>query len=642
MNFAKSLKGSRFKRFTSRQDAQAFSELDVELNRPAMETDNAEAGASDPSGEPVSCFKGPKTQELTVLRKAIERGDADAFTSLVWSNPRYLIGPSGYTPVILQEGFRYNALHVAAKAQQPAMARLIVDTIEDARLYRLLYDDDDDDRGTDDVTARRMNLLVDLYLNMPDKPDKGFCETPLHFACKFGAKEIVEILASHPATDRGLRNKFNQTPADIICQRVSNPSSALVNEIMECLQDKYYVSVLRSDDNEVLPIISEPWSPARQCDHRSADDTRHTPTSLLHGRRQSQQRSSPISPSMSVRACAGPMSATKAEELHQAWKFPLVLSPTRAYSSAKIRRADNDKGLERIGRRLSHEMAVPWREYWSAFDDYADLSTQPGLAKLEQFLRKRFGEVAAAELEKKQEEEAVWAEACEFHQQVESPTMQDLARHFDTLSLNSPRRAEDARQAADHAESSPRCDSPSVGIDLPSSVGGRYDRAPSVSSDDESDVYVTPPQSPRAGESLPPPPPPPPDIAAYIGGSEPSKVDVDVMRALEDVEVDPRFYPHTARWRRLVMEFPERERERWRSPAAPRYRHRTTALPASSLATPPTVGRSPVMAQPRLAATPGCDTDAAAAASTSPVSSTTGGSTKPVPVNLFTKFQDAA
>lgn len=49
-----------------------------------------------------SCpFKGPKPQELTNLRKAIETGDVVTVESLVWDNPRFLVS-SGDTPVILQ------------------------------------------------------------------------------------------------------------------------------------------------------------------------------------------------------------------------------------------------------------------------------------------------------------------------------------------------------------------------------------------------------------------------------------------------------------------------------------------------------------------------------------------------------------
>ena len=54
-----------------------------------------------PPASESSSFRGPKPQDLVKLRKAMESGDLDLVKSVVWSNPRYLIG-SGDTPVILQ------------------------------------------------------------------------------------------------------------------------------------------------------------------------------------------------------------------------------------------------------------------------------------------------------------------------------------------------------------------------------------------------------------------------------------------------------------------------------------------------------------------------------------------------------------
>lgn len=52
--------------------------------------------------EKANSFKSPRTQDLTAkLRKAVEKGDEAAFSELVWSNPRYLIG-SGDNPTIVQ------------------------------------------------------------------------------------------------------------------------------------------------------------------------------------------------------------------------------------------------------------------------------------------------------------------------------------------------------------------------------------------------------------------------------------------------------------------------------------------------------------------------------------------------------------
>lgn len=52
--------------------------------------------------ERANCFKSPRTQDLTAkLRKAVEKGEKEAFSELVWNNPRYLIG-SGDNPTIVQ------------------------------------------------------------------------------------------------------------------------------------------------------------------------------------------------------------------------------------------------------------------------------------------------------------------------------------------------------------------------------------------------------------------------------------------------------------------------------------------------------------------------------------------------------------
>lgn len=43
---------------------------------------------------------------------------------------------------------------------------------------------------------------------------QGF-DTPLHFACKFGNLDVVNVLTSHPAIVKNSRNKYDQTPAEV-------------------------------------------------------------------------------------------------------------------------------------------------------------------------------------------------------------------------------------------------------------------------------------------------------------------------------------------------------------------------------------------------------------------------------------------
>jgi len=66
----------------------------------------------------------------------------------------------------------------------------------------------------DDVAMIRARLihLSDGYLNTPDKMTN---ETPLHFASKFLAVDAVEVLVSHPLTDKNVRNIYKELPADV-------------------------------------------------------------------------------------------------------------------------------------------------------------------------------------------------------------------------------------------------------------------------------------------------------------------------------------------------------------------------------------------------------------------------------------------
>lgn len=144
--------------------------------------------ASPLVGEKTTSFRGPTSQELVKFRKMIELGDKDAAHRLIRSNPRYLVS-SGDTPTILKESFRYNAIHVAAMTKNAEMASLVLETVGDPEFIKLLHGKDDD-RTAEDVS----NILLDLYLNMPEK---GRGETPLHLAAKFGAVEVVEVLTSY-------------------------------------------------------------------------------------------------------------------------------------------------------------------------------------------------------------------------------------------------------------------------------------------------------------------------------------------------------------------------------------------------------------------------------------------------------------
>uniref|UniRef100_H3DH74 Ankyrin repeat and LEM domain-containing protein 2 n=1 Tax=Tetraodon nigroviridis TaxID=99883 RepID=H3DH74_TETNG len=377
----KTMKGARFKAFSIREDAEKFARgicdyflspsKTVSCVSPAKPgTVLSKGGLISPKDnmevdtinrERANSFKSPRTQDLTAkLRKAVEKGDREAFSELVWTNPRYLIG-SGDNPTIVQEGCRYNVMHVAAKENQAGIAQLLLDTLENPDFMRLMYPDDQEG-----MLQKRIHYIVDLYLNTPDKA--GF-ETPLHFACKFGCPDVVNVLCSHPDIDKSCRNKDGQRPCDLICSR-KNKTHEVKQKIAEFLEDRFYIPLLRATDNSSQPVIGALWSP------ESSERLLLLPQ---HGR-------SPIDPVMAVSAFAGPLSPSKADDFRRSWKTP---PREQAQHIHNILKSDPDRGAERVGRDLARGMGAPWAEFWDFLDSFVDLSSTEGLRKLEEYLSKR-------------------------------------------------------------------------------------------------------------------------------------------------------------------------------------------------------------------------------------------------------------
>lgn len=367
----KGMKGARFKAFSNREDAEKFakgicdyypspckSTPCVSPVKPGVSIVKADSMEVDTiNREKANSYKSPRTQDLTAnLRKAVEKGDEAAFSKLVWSNPRYLIG-SGDNPTIVQEGCRYNVMHVAAKENQARISQLLLDILENPEFMRLMYPDDEEI-----MLQKRIRYIVDLYLNTPDKA--GF-ETPLHFACKFGCPEVVDVLCSHPDTDKNVKNKDGQRPCEVICSR-KNKTEDIKLKIIDYLEDRCYVPLLRAADNTCQPIIGAPWSP---------ESSESITLTHCHMR-------SPIDPMMTVTAFAGPLSPSKADDFRRTWKTP----PRKCVS---ILKSDSERGAEKVGRDLAHEMGHPWAEYWDFLDSFVDLSSVEGLRKLEDFLSKK-------------------------------------------------------------------------------------------------------------------------------------------------------------------------------------------------------------------------------------------------------------
>ncbi|XP_033351446.1 ankyrin repeat and LEM domain-containing protein 2 [Bombus vosnesenskii] len=365
----KEFKTGRLKSFKKRSEAEEYAQTGFEKSNYVNSTlINATVPVVE---EKSNNFKAPRSQDLICFKKLIKDGDLYAVKTTVWENPRYLIG-SGDTPAILQEGCRYNALHIAVRADRPDMCELILNTVGNTDFIKLLYGDECKSY------VDRAQIMLDLYLNTPDK---GLNETPLHFAVKFGLKNVVRILVSYPCCIKTLPNKYKQLPIDIICTRTCQEDEGLKKEIRLLLEDQYYVPVLRSDDNTLQPVIGEPFSP----------------TNLL------SLNTDPISPRLEVRAFAGPMTKSRALEFRKKWKTPprLRMTPIKKTddesnaidsptNNLALRLQDVEKGLERVGRDLAEEYQVSWKEYWLFLNDFADFRTKEGLIKLEKYLEHKF------------------------------------------------------------------------------------------------------------------------------------------------------------------------------------------------------------------------------------------------------------
>ena len=116
-----------------------------------------------------SNFKAPANTDLAKFRKMIQSDELDSIQTLI-TNPRYLIN-SCETPVLLMEGPRYNAFHIACKANRSNVLKLVLDLLKNKDYMKTLFHLDDDN-----AIQSRIEHIVDLYLNTPDKGVSDLCK----------------------------------------------------------------------------------------------------------------------------------------------------------------------------------------------------------------------------------------------------------------------------------------------------------------------------------------------------------------------------------------------------------------------------------------------------------------------------------
>lgn len=329
----KQIKGSRFKEFTDESEAIAYSQSNVSI----LDTSAVMSNESEKSS--VAPFKSLAPRELAPFRRLIESGKVEEVKARIWSNPRYLIS-TGDTAVILMEGPRYNACHCAAKADKGEVLEVLLNTVRDIKFIRTFYLTDDEE-----TSRERAKVLLDCYLNTPDK---GACETPLHFAAKFGAYSAVKVLLSFKECDISKRNKFDQTAEETICERKHQDNKQLKDKIKLLFESRLFIPVIRTDDSVKLG----------------------RPTEFLEGD--------------DIEAVAGPMSPPQAKQM-----FHLLKSPDRKSPHTEARLSDSKKGIELMARVTCRQMGVDWVESWPFLNTKVDLASKKGLILMEQHLKKQ-------------------------------------------------------------------------------------------------------------------------------------------------------------------------------------------------------------------------------------------------------------
>uniref|UniRef100_A0A914CVM8 ANKLE2 third alpha/beta domain-containing protein n=1 Tax=Acrobeloides nanus TaxID=290746 RepID=A0A914CVM8_9BILA len=346
--------------------------------------------------EPVLPYKSLKAPRLNELKRAIEQKNNTKFDELLAENPYFIINMSGDTPTIIQSGCWYNAMHVASRCGNLHVVQKILDCITDLKWLENAYD-------TNASIEHRAQFLLEAFLNTPDKSENN---TPLHYACKYGFADIVEVLLSHSVCSPDPKNKYNETPLDIICQAYKGESkSKIVEEIRQKFGQKFYVSLYRGTDNCIparlvvtdqqqlfsripeesfkisteSPMNGRQRTPIRRLVVENLANLSLSPSSISTGSR-SDSSSTPIRRlnEFYLSALAGPfMDSVSAEKLYQEWSTEAI----------DLGRRDPEKGYEVVGRRLARKHSVNFIEYFVFMGELVNLSTIKGLQLLEDYLQ---------------------------------------------------------------------------------------------------------------------------------------------------------------------------------------------------------------------------------------------------------------
>ncbi|XP_012563523.2 ankyrin repeat and LEM domain-containing protein 2 isoform X1 [Hydra vulgaris] len=526
--FMKENRGSRFKLFKSIEEAEHFSLS--KLDKPNVEKVVSSNRVNSVDSKIV--FKSPTFHELLKFKKYIEEGNFLEVQKCL-CNPRYLI-TSLDMPVILQEGCRYNPMHVAVHANKPNICKYFIELLHSHKFLKLVFSDESDDLNF------REKQLVDIFLNTPDK---ACCDTPLHTACKFCFKEIVVFLLTCKETDLKSINKDGFTAFQVIGHRI-NSQSPLIRDIRELFEEKAYIPLYKNDFN---PCVGQPIVTILPIDEDFSAEK--------------------------IKAYVGPVAPAKAIQVFTVWK-------TQRKSPVAL--SDIDKGLERIGRDIADKENVPFTEYWTFLNGFYNLATKKGLEKLEEYLNfKSENSINQSEMssyELKTSEKFLEKNETNLKDNIKRKlTFEDEIsdnKHFEEDFDNS------YNESLEHNDCSIDLDFKDLSVLFKTFTKRNIE--PNISTNENElnqDKLPSPVEKPvnnsyknvkKKSQKV------------FIDGDIPTKVDLDVFRAIKDVVIEPLQYPNIHHWKSYIESYSDTSKLSWPSPCSPRYHKykKRTALPS--------------------------------------------------------------
>ncbi len=570
----KAVKGSRFKRCDNEQEAKKFVEEEEEGEDASRENNgqtNGIAGAAEaaskaaPPSEGCS-FPSLTPQQMKLLKDAISVRDEAKICKMVEENPRYLVTTSD-TPAIMHSGTRSNAMHVAAASQSLKMVALMLSKIQDPGLLERMYPNE-----AAESRARRLEHLLDLYLNMPNK---GMNNTPLHIASSYGAVDIVRLLVGFSSCNTLALNKHGHTPAEVACTKMGDYDADVKEQIGKALEGQVYIPVFRDCNlyepgylgdtlqpgNDIVPrclgnlnpLLHSPvpgWRSPRHSPSKTPPATRRRlsgvtpPKSPLLLRSPaaggSPTTSSPLTAAtqnnlLSVRAFLGPLSPNDANQVRNEWQRSTPRS---------LKLTDPEKGLERQGRKVAREHNSSLFEYWEFLDSYCDLSSTDGLRMLDNHLHDTATSIRQAEVDDSDEDQLNgnnFTPASSDPDNVVLSPLSQLVNDMDRLKI-----------------SSTPVDAPTDNVG--GGVNGNDDDFFSVADSESETSFRTAEEDPLG------------DVMVYVQGSAPTVADLQVYAALNDSGVTQEClngtFPNVATWMDRVRRAGSEEKKSWRRQSA--------------------------------------------------------------------------